>query len=126
MKKEMHQKWMNEYNERFLYILKLEYNKYYIGQSATPNERIEKQFKGKGSAWTKLHKPIEVISIKSIGIMDYKDAENVENEIVLQYMRKYGWENVRGGYFTYIDNDVVLKNLLSHKKRKTMNIDFID
>lgn len=120
-----HQEWMDEESEKFIYVLKLEDGKYYIGQSTDPDKRIKKQFDRKGSAWTKLYKPIEILSLESIGIMNYKEAEEYENKVVLNYMKEYGWENVRGGYFTYCNNDVVLKNLLSHKKRGTFEIEFV-
>jgi predicted GIY-YIG superfamily endonuclease len=123
--KKSHQKWMDIKSEKYIYILKLEAEKYYIGQTTEPDNRIKKQFNGKGSAWTKLYKPIEIILLESIGVMNYKEAEQYENEIVLNYMKEYGWENVRGGYFTNKNNDIVLKNLLSHKKRRTFEIDFV-
>lgn len=120
-----HQEWMDIKSEKYIYVLKLKDDKYYVGQSTEPDSRIKKQFDGKGSAWTKLHNPIEIVLLQSIGVMDYKEAERYENQIVLTYMKEHGWENVRGGYFTNCDNEVILKNLLSHKKRKTFKIDFL-
>jgi predicted GIY-YIG superfamily endonuclease len=112
-------------SEKYIYILRLEAEKYYIGQTTDPDNRIKKQFKGKGSAWTKLYKPIEVISLENIGVMNYKEAEQYENKIVLNYMKEYGWENVRGGYFANKNNDITLKNLLNHKNRRAFEIDFV-
>lgn len=63
--------------------------------------------------------------VKSIGNLDYKQAEYYEYILVLKYMKKYGWENVRGGYFTYCDNETHFRGLQSHKKRNTFKIDFI-
>lgn len=114
-----------EVKERYLYILKLSNNKFYIGQSNVPDARIQKHFKGKGSAWTKMYNPLKVIEKKSLGVLNYKEAEILENNYVLDYMRKYGWSNVRGGYFTACDDDYLYKNLISHQKRKTFEIDFL-
>lgn len=121
----MPEDWMEKKNEKFIYVLRLKENKYYIGQSNTPEKRIRQQFKGSGSAWTKVHTPVKIISIESIGKMNYKEAEEYENRMVIKYMRKHGWENVRGGYFTNVDPETTYKNLYSHKKRGTFDIDFI-
>jgi hypothetical protein len=77
----------------FIYVLKLENNKYYIGKSTNPKSRIHKHFSNNGSVWTKIHKPIKVIEI--ISNCDIYD----EDKITLKYMDKYGIKNVRGGYF---------------------------
>lgn len=121
----MHQGWMKEKTEKFLYVLKLIEDKYYIGQSTDPKKRIRKQFRGSGSAWTKQFPPIEVLLIESIGSMDYKEAEAYENRMVLKYMKQFGWENVRGGFFTNVDCEIVYKNLLNHKSKGTFEIDFL-
>ena len=45
-----------------VYVLKLENDRYYVGESISPDTRIQNHFKGKGSAWTRLYKPIEVLT----------------------------------------------------------------
>ena len=47
----------------FIYILKLELNKYYIGKSANPISRIEDHYVSNGSSWTNKYKPINIIDI---------------------------------------------------------------
>jgi len=116
---------MDDRVERFIYVLMLRDYKFYIGQSSDPTKRIEKQYKGKGSAWTRLYYPVETVLLKSIGKLTYKEAEIYENKLTLKYMKKYGWKNVRGGYFTNCDNEIVFKNLLNQKKRNELLIDFI-
>jgi predicted GIY-YIG superfamily endonuclease len=81
-----------------LYVLQLENNKYYIGITMNLNMRIAQHFSGEGSKWTKLHKPITIVEIQIKNI-----TEQLENEITLFYMRKYGWQSVRGGSYTKID-----------------------
>lgn len=46
-----------------IYILALENNCFYVGRSTNVKQRIKDHFSGKGSAWTKLHKPIGVVKI---------------------------------------------------------------
>lgn len=78
----------------YIYILELENNKYYIGKTNTPHLRIENHFQGSGSGWTKIHNPIRVIAtIKSHSQFD-------EDKYTLEYITKYGLDNVRGGSFS--------------------------
>jgi len=75
-----------------LYVLKLEDNKYYVGMSYDLNRRFGQHWGGQGAKWTRLHKPVSVEQII------YPATEpGIENRVALEYMRKYGWENVRGG-----------------------------
>jgi len=101
--------------ERVLYVLRLEDECYYIGQSR--KERIEtrlrKHFKGKGSAWTQLHPPIEIIEQTAM-VCDYRGGELQENQKTIEYMKKYGIDKVRGGFFSNCDLDITTKNLHHH------------
>ena len=47
----------------FIYALKLENNKYYIGKTNNPSFRIESHFNTEGSFWTKKYKPIQVLEL---------------------------------------------------------------
>ena len=80
-----------------IYILELENNKYYIGKSKKENvdNRIKQHFDGRGSEWTKIHKPI-----KSTKVEDCVDED--EDKYVIIYMKKYGIPNVKGGSFCQI------------------------
>ena len=80
-----------------VYILKLKSEKYYIGYSDSHiSDRINKHFTGRGSSWTKLYRPIQII--KTID-----GSKDLEKEYTLIYMRKYGWQNVRGAGWTAIN-----------------------
>lgn len=75
----------------YIYVLKLKYNKYYIGKTNNPNFRLNDHFDSEGSEWTKKYKPISVHELKPNSI-------NKDETIVTQeYMKKYGIDNVRGG-----------------------------
>ncbi len=84
----------------YIYILKLEDKssgyKYYIGKSNNPLRRVEEHNNSNGASWTKKYKPIEVIDI--IATNDPFD----EDKYTIQYMEKYGIDNVRGGSFCLI------------------------
>ena len=77
----------------YIYILKLEKGKYYVGKSNKLNKRLEDHFDSYGSGWTKKYKPIHVMeTIKNCDKFD-------EDKYTLKYMEKYGVNNVRGGSF---------------------------
>lgn len=78
----------------YIYILQLQYGKYYIGKTNNPNIRIDNHFNSNGSAWTSKYKPIKVEKV----ISNCDDFD--EDKYTLQYMEKYGINNVRGGSFT--------------------------
>lgn len=67
------------------YVLKLENNKYYIGTSENILQDIIKHTSGKGPTQTRIHRPVEIEKI----IEDLN-----EEEVIIEYMRKYGVHNV--------------------------------
>ena len=88
----------------YIYVLKLKSNKYYIGKSfnkKTLYKRITCHYeKQKNSAvWTKKYNPIQIIDI-----IEFNEKDKfIEDNIVLEYMSKYGINNVRGGSFCKIN-----------------------
>lgn len=91
----------------FIYILLLEFNKYYIGKTNNPDIRLNSHFNSNGSEWTKIYKPIKVQELIS-------DCDNYdEDKYTLKYMEKEGIDNVRGGSFSQIE--------LSHEQIKLIN-----
>lgn len=80
-----------------VYILKLSNDKYYIGKSCNPPERIRQHFLLKTGKWIKTHNPLYVEKIVSdCNVFD-------EEKITLEYMYKYGIDNVRGGSFCNVN-----------------------
>lgn len=87
----------------WLYVLKLEQGKYYIGiTSKTAEERFQ-QHKNEyfAAEWTKIYKPLEIEQKKDLGITSFEKAEEYENRVTRVYVKKYGLDNVRGGNITY-------------------------
>ena len=87
----------------YLYVLKLQGKKYYIGvTSKQPEERFIEHKNGfYGAEWTKLYKPISIEQTVNLGVTTYKKAEEYENKITRVYIRRHGLNNVRGGNITY-------------------------
>ena len=76
-----------------IYILKLENNKYYVGKSNDLETRLTSHKNGLASAWTKKYKPISVEKV----IPNASSYD--ENKETIEYMGKYGIDNVRGGIY---------------------------
>lgn len=104
-----------EAGERVLYVLRLEDGCFYVGQSRKENlqHRLRKHFSGTGSAWTRLHPPIEIVEQIDM-VLDYRGGELQENQKVIEYMKRYGVSKVRGGFFTSVDEEGLRKNLRHH------------
>lgn len=94
---------MNEDDQKlrhyWLYILKCEEDKYYIGvTSKTPELRMQEHIKGiRPAKWTMKYKPIKLVDRKDLGMMTYENAEKYENKVIRAYVKKCGINNARGG-----------------------------
>lgn len=84
----------------FLYVLRLQSDKYYVGQSRNLADRIKKHFEGKGSAWTRLHAPLELVKAVELDTTSWVTATEIETCLTLDLMKIYGTDNVRGGAYT--------------------------
>ncbi|CAA0175477.1 GIY-YIG nuclease family protein [Tenacibaculum maritimum] len=118
-----------------IYVLRLEDDKYYVGQTKDVEDRFGKHKKGKSSSdWTKLNKPIEIIEIIETRFTELSEAMFLENSITIEFMKKYGWKNVRGGDFCTLDIErlrfLLCKNsdlgneLLPIKNLKRFNLNY--
>ena len=76
-----------------IYVLQLENNKYYIGKTHNLKKRYEEHKSGSGSIWTSKYKPLKVENI-IINASPYD-----EDKYTIEYMYKYGIDNVRGGIY---------------------------
>ena len=81
-----------------LYVLECEpvNNKptWYIGVSYCLNNRIAQHCSGRGSAWVRLHPCVRIAEVRMTATLA------MEKEVTLQYMLRYGWEQVRGGPYS--------------------------
>src|SRR3989344_3486268 len=99
---------MNEDTKKhyWLYVLKLEHGKYYVGITAkSPEERFAQHKNGYMAAkWTQEHKPTSLFDKHDLGMISKINAEAYENKIVRIYIKKYGYNNVRGGDLSFRGN----------------------
>ncbi len=90
----------------YIYVIKLQQNKFYIGKTSNPQFRLENHFSSQGSEWTRLYKPICLEAL----IPDCDDYD--EDKYTRMYMDKYGVDNVRGGSYTQVVLDKTTKEHL--------------
>lgn len=84
---------LNDNKEFYLYVLKCESNKYYVGKTIDLKLRLEYHIIKQNCRWTKQFKPI---SLKKIIVSN--DSLD-EDKLVKKYMIKKGIYNVRGGSY---------------------------
>jgi len=92
----------------WLYILRLEDGKFYVGiTSKTPEIRMQEHLNGVRVAyWTAKHKPLEIIHTEDLGLIEKSKAEKRENKMVRALMKQRGLNNVRGGDLTSVEKYV--------------------
>jgi len=84
----------------YIYVLKLQQNKYYIGKTNNPQYRIEDHVNSQGSSWTVKYPPTNIHQI----IPDCDEFD--EDKYTIKYMKEKGIDNVRGGSFCEINLSV--------------------
>lgn len=95
-----------EENMPIIYVLQLQENKYYVGYTArSMNERYHEHRVGEGSEWTRLYPPISVLEEKITSqIKSPKELSCPEEDRrTLEMIKRYGWDNVRGGQWCKIN-----------------------
>lgn len=90
----------------YIYILKCECGKYYVGKSVNPLKRINEHMALYGSEWTRKYKPIEILKI----LPNCDDDD--EDKYTIRYMKEYGIDNVRGGTFVRMELTKAEKEVL--------------
>ena len=92
-----------------IYVLELEKGKYYVGRTENMNTRYRQHLDGKGSEWTKTHKPVKILR-------EYKNSSVYdEDKTVIEFMDKFGIDNVRGGsYSSIMLKDEDIHNIQKH------------
>lgn len=109
---------------KYIYLLKLQNNKYFVGNTNCLKTSYDKYFikKKYDIEWLKVNKPIKMEKMYHIG--------NI-NKYTLKYMSKYSIQDVRGGKYSDL---IIEKKELEQLKKKlnpitlknNYNINYID
>ncbi|OFX87142.1 MAG: hypothetical protein A2W99_07330 [Bacteroidetes bacterium GWF2_33_16] len=101
----------------YLYVLTLQNGKYYVGITSNRIHRFDDHRNGKTTFFVKNNLPIIRIEQKLLRTTDRKQAERIETKNALQLMKKYGIDNVSGGYLAgdYHDKIGKLQHLFNAK-----------
>ena len=82
-----------------VYVLELEDECFYIGQTYNLNQRLAQHFGGSGSKWCRLHKPVSVLKVY------YPATEpDLENTITKLYINLHGKDKVKGGSYCAVNS----------------------
>jgi hypothetical protein len=85
----------NSVPDKQVYVLRLDNNKFYVGESINPKKRIKEHFNGRGTTWTKINKPL-----RSFDPLTPPQNHLWELTETLRQMNLHGINNVRGSLFT--------------------------
>jgi len=91
-----------------LYVIRFTDGTYYIGITAYTDfmRRIKQHGTRNGARWALGKQLEEVVEIRKLGRIPRVKAENIENDVTLEYRKQYG-RKVRGGYNAYLKNSLV-------------------
>ncbi|GJD09042.1 hypothetical protein Gasu2_33140 [Galdieria sulphuraria] len=87
----------DSFEKKYVYVLKLQQNKWYIGSTTNIKQRIAQHCQGTGCAWTSRYPFLELFDCQL-----QRDGWHEEN-LTKEYMLRYGIENVRGGPYTNLE-----------------------
>src|SRR5271157_1126518 len=80
-------------HHKSIYVLVCADGKFYVGKTDKEvPQRFQEHVAGDGSAWTKMHTPHSIVEV-------LVDAPFIEDAKTLEYMRRHGVDNVRGGKY---------------------------
>jgi len=120
---------LEEIKIKYLYVLGLQQNKYYVGSTYDPYQRIRKHWFGDSgcSIFTSDYIPIRSYWIKALATTEPNLAEWFETMKVIELIDKYGFYNVQGGRIVGDDAEYRLKKYKRYAeliKRKGLKINY--
>ena len=98
----------------YIYCLRLENNRYYIGKTSAPDSYYDCHLRGEGAKWTQVNKPVGVDFIAEF------TSFATTTDITRQYMKKYGVDNVRGSGYSQV---VFTQSKISNIESKINNLE---
>lgn len=101
---------MDSEPKKYVYVLLCEGERFYVGKTEDMEKRYDEHLRGKGSQWTRIYKPIDIVELYMA------DTCFAEENKTKEYMIEYGLYKVRGGpysmlYFSDIETEIIRKQL---------------
>ena len=92
-----------------LYVIRSMNDEYYIGITSRKDfmRRIRQHGGRTGARWFRGKQIAEIVELQHLGKMISKQAENIENDVTLQYRKQFGGAKVRGGYNTMVAKSLI-------------------
>jgi hypothetical protein len=103
----------------YIYVLKLQSDKYYVGGTCNVWVRLNAHFAGKGSEWTILHRPV------AVELVQESESRFDEDNWTKRMMLRHGIINVRGGSYTMLAIPPEVERILTKELNTLMNQCFI-
>ena len=106
----------------YIYKLNLEHNKKYVGKTTNIDRRMNQHFGGNGSKVTKKFAPKDG---EIVDVCNGYFSDKIEQKHTNKYIKKHGYNNVRGGKYT---NSKTLhkSNYKKYKKYKNTQYECYD
>lgn len=101
--------------KNYVYVLGLEDEKYYVGRTSNFSQRMSEHFGGNGSIYTKKYKPIKIKEVIE------EKCKCDERDKTLEYMKLYGYENVRG--YAWCREKMLHPPKIKNKNRNDINLE---
>lgn len=95
--------------DQYVYVLKLEFGKWYVGRSIDPMSRFLTHFDAGGSAWTRKYAVVQVHEVRPM------TSHLEEDHVTEEYMSLHGIENVRGGSYCQLELPEMVVDFLERK-----------
>ncbi len=97
------------------YVLELRDGKYFVGYTRDLKRTLRKHEYGRGAEWTKKYKPVGLVQSDPFetpmgSVRNRRDVD----PLVIECFGRYGYENVRGGSFSAVDEDDHLEALIRY------------
>ena len=104
--------------QEYVYALRLQQKKFYVGKTKKPWSRIKEHFSGKGCWWTKKFQPLDIHIVKpSTDLLS-------EDSLTVEMMNLYGMNNVRGGSFSKVYLDASDQEMIKKLTASAFNLCF--
>lgn len=102
---------------QWLYVLKLQEGRWFVGATSRNVESVYKQHqKGSFGGWTRRYKPIKIQNAQYLGNISDAKVQQIEGRMIRKYMEHYGDSNVRGGDASGVSGSIKLFDFIRTRK----------